>query len=51
MSKPQLARYRTTNWLAYIVALKRRGSLMVWLDRERCTQRALWPACGLQRHA
>ena len=34
MSKPSRARYRTTNWPAYNAALKRRGSLMVWLDAE-----------------
>ena len=34
MSKPPRARYRTTNWPAYNASLKRRGSLMVWLDPE-----------------
>ena len=34
MSKPSLARYRTTNWPEYNAALRRRGSLLVWLDRE-----------------
>ncbi len=33
MSKPQPARYRTTNWSSYNDALRRRGSLLVWLDR------------------
>ena len=33
MSKPSPARYRTTNWPEY-EALRRRGSLLVWLDRE-----------------
>ncbi len=28
------ARYRTTNWSAYNAALRRRGSLLIWLDRE-----------------
>ena len=32
MSKPPRVRYRTTNWPAYKASLKRRGSLMVWLD-------------------
>ena len=32
MSKPPRTRYRTTNWPAYNASLKRRGSLMVWLD-------------------
>ena len=34
MSKPIPARYRTTNWPDYNAALRRRGSLFVWLDRE-----------------
>jgi hypothetical protein len=34
MSKPAPARYRTTNWSEYNAALRRRGSLLVWLDRE-----------------
>ncbi len=34
MSKPSPARYRTTNWPEYNASLHRRGSLLVWLDRE-----------------
>jgi hypothetical protein len=34
MSKPAPARYRTTNWSSYNEALRRRGSLLIWLDRE-----------------
>ncbi len=34
MSKPAPACYRTTNWSSYNAALRRRGSLLVWLDRE-----------------
>ncbi len=34
MSKPAPARCRTTNWSEYNGALRRRGSLLVWLDRE-----------------
>ncbi len=34
MTKPSPARYRTTNWPEYNAALRRRGSLLVWLDRE-----------------
>jgi Transposase DDE domain len=34
MSKPIPARYRTTNWPEYNASLRRRGSLLVWLDRE-----------------
>ncbi|MDP0926583.1 hypothetical protein Q0601_05345 [Paracoccus onubensis] len=29
MSKPEPARYRTTNWKFYNEALKRRGSLLI----------------------
>ena len=34
MSKPKPARYRTTNWSTCNDALKQRGSLLVWLDRD-----------------
>jgi hypothetical protein len=34
MSKPAPARYRTTDWSEYNGAFRRRGSLLVWLDRE-----------------
>ncbi len=34
MTQPSPARYRTTNWSSYNAALKRRGSLLVWLDKE-----------------
>ena len=34
MSKPDPARYRTTNWKSYNEALKRRGSLLIWLDKD-----------------
>ena len=34
MSKPSPARYRTTNWSSYTAALRRRGSLLIWLDKE-----------------
>ena len=34
MSKPTPARYRTTNWPSYTAALRKRGSLLVWLDKE-----------------
>jgi hypothetical protein len=34
MSKPKPARYRTTNWSAYNSALRKRGSLLIWLDKE-----------------
>ena len=38
MTKPAPAKYQTTPWKAYNAALKARGSLMIWLDRD--TQ---WP--------
>lgn len=34
MTKPTPAKYRTTNWPAYNKALKSRGSLLIWLDKE-----------------
>jgi hypothetical protein len=34
MSKLSPARYRTTNWSSYTVSLRKRGSLLIWLDKE-----------------
>lgn len=36
MSEPQRpkARYKTTNWAAYNAALKARGALTIWLDKD-----------------
>ena len=34
MCKPEPARYRTTNWSTDNEALRKRGSLLVWLDKE-----------------
>jgi len=34
MSKPSPARYRTTNWSSYSEALRKRGSLLFWLDKD-----------------
>jgi len=34
MSKPTPPKYKTTNWKTYNAALKARGSLMIWLDRD-----------------
>ena len=34
MSKPFPARYRTTNWSSYNAALRKRGSMLIWIDRE-----------------
>ena len=32
------ARYRVTNWSAHNAALRRRGSLLIWVDREMAWQ-------------
>ncbi|QFG37683.1 DDE family transposase [Paracoccus pantotrophus] len=34
MTKPAPVRYRTTNWKSYNDALKQRGSLLIWLDKD-----------------
>ena len=34
MTNPAPVRYRVTNWSAYNAALRRRGSLLIWVDRE-----------------
>ena len=34
MTQPEPARYSTTNWKSYNEALKRRGSLLIWLDKD-----------------
>ena len=34
MTKPAPPKYRTTNWPAYNAALKARGSLLIWLDKD-----------------
>ena len=34
MSKPPLARYRTTNWSSYNASLRKRGSLLIWVDKN-----------------
>ena len=34
MSKPPPARYRTTNWSSYNTALRKRGSMLIWVDQE-----------------
>ena len=33
-AKGAKGRYKTTNWAAYNAALKARGSLTIWLDRD-----------------
>lgn len=32
MSKPLPIRYRTRNWSSYTASLRKRGSLLIWLD-------------------
>ena len=34
MSKSTPARYRTANWSSYTAALRKRGSLLIWLDKD-----------------
>ena len=34
MTKPEPSCYRTTNWNAYNVAVKKRGSLLIWLNKD-----------------
>lgn len=36
MSAPAKPKYRTTNWKAYNAALKTRGALLIWLDKDMC---------------
>jgi hypothetical protein len=36
MTTPTKQKYRTTNWKAYNAALKARGSLLIWVDRDMC---------------
>jgi hypothetical protein len=40
MSKPAKQKYTTTNWSPYTKALRARGSLTVWLDRDMAWQAA-----------
>ena len=34
MSNSSPARYRTTNWSSYTASLRKRGSLLIWLDKD-----------------
>ena len=34
MSKPSSARYRTTNWSSYTASLRKRGALLIWVDKD-----------------
>lgn len=36
MTAPAKPKYRTTNWKDYNAALKARGSLLIWLDKDMC---------------
>jgi len=36
MSAQAKTKYRTTNWKDYNTALKARGSLLIWLDKDMC---------------
>jgi len=36
MTAPAKPKYRTTNWKGYNAALKARGSLLIWLDKDMC---------------
>jgi hypothetical protein len=44
MSKPSPARDRTTNWASYTFSLRKRGSLLIWLDKDMT-----WLAPGVER--
>ena len=34
MSRPAPAHYRTTNWSSYNAGLRKRGSMLIWVDQE-----------------
>ncbi len=34
MSKPSPARYRATTWSSYTTSRNKRGSLLLWLDKQ-----------------
>ena len=34
MNKPSLARYGITNWASYTSSLRKRGSLLIWFDKD-----------------
>lgn len=34
MSKPSPARCRTRNWFSYTGSSRKRGSLLIWLDKD-----------------
>ena len=49
MSRPTPPTYKTRNWPAYNEALKRRGSLTIWLDPTMTWQAAPTGKRGRQR--
>ncbi|MCW2303426.1 hypothetical protein M2324_001823 [Rhodovulum sulfidophilum] len=34
MSKPSPASYRTTNWFSYNASLRKRGSPLLWVEKD-----------------
>lgn len=46
MSKPTPPQYKTTNWPAYNLALRRRGALTIWLDHDLCWRASLTGKVG-----
>lgn len=34
MTKPAPQKYRTTNWKEYNAAIKQRGSMLIWIDKD-----------------
>lgn len=34
MSKPAPTRYRTTNWYNYNASPRKRGALLIWVDKD-----------------
>lgn len=38
MTKTEPAHYRTAHWWSYRSALKQRGSLLIWLDKDLASQ-------------
>ena len=49
MSSPPRPRYKTTNWPEYNAALKRRGSLTVWVDPQMGWEATPSGRCGRQQ--
>ena len=49
MSKAKPSRYRTTNWSGCNDALRKRGSLLIWLDKEMAKHAPMKVALGAHR--